>query len=422
MLNLRRYARLLAIVLCAGCASTAPSSPAPDTPDAQRVVLISIDAFRADYLDRGITPNLSRLARDGVRAQWMTPAYPSLTFPNHYSIVTGLRPDRHGIVHNTMRDPALGGFKIADRSAVADPRWWGGEPIWVTAQRAGITSATLFWPGSEAPISGMHPHRWLPFDKAVASAARVDTLLGWLDDPPPARARMLTLYFDMIDEAGHDHGPDSPQVNAALREVDAAIGRLRDGLAARGLLASTNLIVVSDHGMAAVAPGHRIAIEDMVSVQEAVVVTAGQAIGIVPNAGFEDVVAGKLLGAHEHYDCWRKGELPARWHYGTHRRIPPIVCQMHEGWDALPRDAIAARQSDHARGSHGYDPALPSMRALFVANGPAFKPGAVIAPFDSVDVYPLLAHLIGVPPAANDGDIASLLPALRKTAAPVRNR
>ena len=142
--------------------------------------------------------------------------------------------------------------------------------------------------------------------------------------------------------------------------------------------------------------------------------SVGQVVGIAPNPGFEAVVEKKLLGAHAHYDCWRKGELPARWHYGTHPRIPPIVCQMHEGWDGLPRETIAQRPTDHPRGSHGYDPALPSMHALFVARGPAFRQGVEIPAFDNVDVYPLLARLLGIAPAKNDGDIAPLLPALRE--------
>ena len=376
------------------------------------VLLVSIDGFRADYLDAGLVPNLSRIASEGVRAQWMNPSYPSLTFPNHYSIVTGLRPDRHGIVHNRMHDEALGDFSLSNRQAVGDGRWWGGEPIWITAQKAGLRSATMFWPGSEAAISGVRPTQWRPFDKAVSSDARVDQVLAWLDEPPSMRPAIITLYFDVVDTAAHHDGPDSPQARAALAEVDAALGRLRAGLVARGLLDGVDLVIVSDHGMAKVAPGNVVALEDMVTMAEAKVVSAGQVVGIAPNPGFEAAVEAKLLGAHERYDCWRKGELPARWHYGTHPRIPPIVCQLHEGWDALPREYIAGRP-DHARGSHGYDPALPSMRALFVARGPAFRQGVEIPAFDNVDVYPLLARLLGVAPGSNDGDIAPLLPALR---------
>jgi len=418
----RRLAQLLASILLPCALAACVTAPTPATGPASRthvapatLVLVSIDAFRADYLDATTTPNLARLAAEGVRAAWMAPSYPSLTFPNHYTIVTGLRPDHQGIVHNTMRDPALGGFKLSNRMAVGDSRWWGGEPIWVGAEKAGLRSATMFWPGSEAEIDGVRPSNWKAFDEAVDANARVDQVLAWLDLPPGQRPSVVTLYFDKVDGASHAHGPDSPQTRAALATVDAAIGRLREGLAARGMLDRTNLVVVSDHGMAAVPPGQAVAVEDMVTMEEATVVSIGQVITIAPNPGHEAQVAKKLLGAHAHYDCWRKGELPARWHYGTHPRIPPIVCQMHEGWDALPRQVIATRPKHQHRGSHGYDPALPSMRALFVARGPAFRQGVEIPAFDNVDVYPLLARLLGIAPAPNDGDIAPLLPALRDT-------
>src|SRR3546814_383377 len=168
-------ATLLACILpfaLAACVSTpppaSPASAAVRTP----LVLVSIDGFRADYLDAGLAPNLSAIAGEGVRAQWMNPSYPSLTFPNHYSIVTGLRPDYHGIVHNTMRDAELGGFRLSNREAVGNGRWWGGEPIWITAQKAGMRSATMFWPGSEAAIGGVRPSPWRPFDKGVTGDRR----------------------------------------------------------------------------------------------------------------------------------------------------------------------------------------------------------------------------------------------------------
>lgn len=404
-----RVAWLACLLLLAACATPPRSATRTSDP----VLLISIDGLRADYLQRGLTPNLSRIASEGVRAEWMNPSYPSLTFPNHYAIVTGLRPDHHGIVHNNMSDAELGTFKLSDREAVGDARWWGGEPIWIGAMKSGQRAATLFWPGSEAPIGGMHPTYWKNYDEKVSYDARVDQVLAWLSEPAATRPRVVTLYFDHVDHAGHDHGPDSAEVRDALVEADRAIGRLLDGLASRGLGDRVNLIVVSDHGMATVAPDHVIAIEDMVSTEEAKVVSVGQVIGIAPNPGFEAQAERKLLGAHPHYDCWRKGELPARWRYGTHPRVPPILCQMHEGWDALPRSAAVKRKQGGPRGSHGYDPALPSMHAIFIAHGPAFRRGVVLPAFDNVDVYPLLARLTGVTPAPNDGNPKTLLPALK---------
>src|SRR5690606_25117508 len=333
--SFRFPALALLLLLLGGCASGPLAQQETDP-----VLLVSIDGLRADYLQRGLTPNLSRIAAEGVRAEWMNPSYPSLTFPNHYAIVTGLRPDHHGIVHNSMSDAELGRFRLSDREAVGDARWWGGEPIWIGAMRSGQRAATLFWPGSEAPIDGMHPTYWKPYDGTLRYQDRVDQVLAWLSEPEATRPRVVTLYFDHVDHAGHDHGPDSPQLRDALVEADRAIGRLLDGLDARVLGDRVDLIVVSDHGMSTVEPDHVVAIEDMVTMEEAKVVSVGQVVGIAPNPGFEARAEQRLLGAHDRYDCWRKGELPARWHYGSHPRVPPIVCQMHEGWDALPRAQV----------------------------------------------------------------------------------
>ncbi|MDQ3618419.1 MAG: ectonucleotide pyrophosphatase/phosphodiesterase [Pseudomonadota bacterium] len=408
---------LLALSLLA-CASQ-PSNPtaiAPILPPP--VLLVSLDGFRADDLALGITPNLARLAAQGVRAEWMNAAYPTLTFPNHYTIVTGLRPDRHGVVHNTMWDDTLGGFKLSDREAVGTSDWWGGEPIWVGAEKAGLPTATLSWPGSEAPVQGVQPTRWRLFDAEVPIDARVDTVLGWLSEPATTRPVLATLYFEHLDSASHDHGPDSAEAHATIARLDRAIGRLLDGLARSGQRDSINLVVVSDHGMAAVAPNQVVAVEDMVNPGDVQVITRGQSVGFEPQPGRTAAAEAQLLGAHANYDCWRKGELPARWHYGRHPRVPAIVCQMHEGWDAVPRESVARRNAGGMRGSHGFDPALPSMRALFIAHGPAFHRGVTLPAFDNVDVYPLLARLVGIKPAPNDGDAATGLPALQQADPP----
>lgn len=403
---------LAAIAACLLCACSATLSSATPGGDAPTLLLVSLDGVHPDMLGRGDTPHLDRLAREGVRAAWMQPSYPALTFPNHYTLVTGLRPDRHGVVHNAMYDDDLGAFALKDRDAVGDGRWWGGEPLWVTAERAGLPTATMFWPGSEAPVQGVRPTRWYPYEDGLALEVRIDRVLGWLSEPAATRPRLATLYFEHPDHAGHGYGPDSPQLHAALRDVDAAIGDLLSAIAARGLRDRVNLVIVSDHGMAPVPSGQVVAVEDMVDPADAQVVSTGQVVGFRPRPGREAAAAAALLGAHERYDCWRREALPARWQYGQHPRVPPIVCQMHVGWDAVPR-ANLARRPDRTRGSHGYDPAAPEMRAIFIAHGPAFRSGTELPGFDNVDVYPLLARLLDVEPAEHDGDARTLLPALR---------
>jgi predicted AlkP superfamily pyrophosphatase or phosphodiesterase len=416
---------LVSLLVAASLSSCAPrpspSSPAPRGAGPASVLLVSLDAFRADYLERGLTPNLSRMVREGVRAEWMTPSYPSLTFPNHYTIVTGLYADHHGIVHNTMRDAKLGAFSLSNREAVANGAWWGGEPVWVSAERAGLPTGTYFWPGSEAEIRGIRPTRTAVYDDNVPVNDRIDTVLGWLSEDAATRPRFATLYIEMLDDAGHAYGPDSVEVRTALRTVDDAMGRLVDGLAARSLLDEVNLIITSDHGLAAVAPGNTVAIEDMVDARDAAVVTTGQSVGFAPQPGREREAYARLIGAHAHYECWRKEDLPARWHYGTHPRIPPIVCQMQEGWDAGSRAALAKRLPGAMRGSHGFDPELPSMRTIFIARGPSFRRGLVVPPITNVDVYPLLMSLLGLEPAPHDGDPRALAGTLNATA-PARAR
>ena len=420
MISVRLSLALAAALSLAACA-TPPSTPpraaaataVPAPPaTAPKLLLVSIDGLRADMLDRGLSPNLSRIIDSGVRARWMTPSYPALTFPNHYTIVTGLRPDHHGIIHNSMEEAELGRFRLNLREAVTDARWWGGEPIWVGAEKTGVRTATLSWPGSEAAIQGVRPSQWREYDSTVSLPDRVDQVLSWLGQTDPQAPRLVTLYMEQVDHAGHDHGPESPEYAAAIGEVDTAIGRLLDGLQARGLADSTNLIVVSDHGMASVPEGQVIATEDMVDPSIAKDVSVGQSVGFAPLPGKQRQAEKILLGAHAHYDCWRRDALPPRWAYGSHPRIPPILCQMHEGWDALTRERIATRKPGN-RGSHGYDNDLPSMRAVFIARGPSFQQGKTLPGFDNVDVYPLLTRLLGVPAAPNDGDPERLLPALR---------
>lgn len=377
------------------------------------VLLVSVDGLGAGMLDPAVAPRIAAMADGGVRAEWMAPSYPALTFPNHYTLVTGLRPDRHGVVHNTMEDAALGRFTIR-HAARSDERWWNdGVPVWVSAERAGVPTATYFWPGSDAVIHGTRPTRWRTYDGDVANAERVETVLGWLSEPAATRPRFVTLYFSDVDHAAHDHGPRSGQAREALASVDASIGDLLDGLRERGLADAVDIVLVSDHGLAEVPPGHAIATDALVDPAVARAVSTGQSVGFAPLPGREAEAEARLLGAHATHECWRKDALPDDWDYGRHPRVPPIVCQMHVGWDALDPDWIEARDPDATRGSHGYDPALPSMRAVFIASGPSFREGVVLPPIDNVDVYPLLMRLLGLPPEPNDGD-GDALAALRK--------
>jgi predicted AlkP superfamily pyrophosphatase or phosphodiesterase len=402
-----RHLLLIACLLLAACAGSPEMARLPEAARPP-VILVSIDGFSAEYLKRGVTPNITALAASGVGATAMRPSFPSITFPNHYTLVTGFRPDRSGIVNNDMTDPAIPGvrFAMSNRAAVGDGRWWDDvDPVWVTAEQAGKRTATMFWPGSEAAIHGVRPAQWLAFDGAMPDDTRVDTVLGWLDDP--RHYAFLTLYFDGVDHAGHDFGPDSPEIDGALAAVDAQIGRLRAGLAARGTIA--NIVIVSDHGMTAIAADRVIRIDRLLAHDRFTMIGGWALAGITPLPGQDSAVAAALLGRRDHMQCWRKADFPKRYHYGNHRRIAPILCLADAGWVILDRDP----KKPVTGGAHGYDNRLPDMAAIFVANGPAFRAGVTLPTFDNVDVHPLLLRLLGLPPRASDGRIEPVKAALR---------
>lgn len=398
---LRRLALFCAFLLLAGCATGGPRAQ-----DRPLVILVSIDGFHPDYLERGVTPVLSKLAAGGARGA-MRPSFPSKTFPNHYTLVTGLVPDRHGVVDNTMTDPAIPGVTFTQKNSL-DGDWWDdATPVWVSAERAGLKTATLFWPGSEAEIRGVRPSRYLAFNQSMPSPARVDRLLAWLDDGRPAFA---TLYFDEVDTAGHNFGPSSPRLNAALASVDAAMGRLVEGLAARGIAA--NIVITADHGMAETSRDRVIVLDDIVAM-DAIKPTFGWGayVTLAPVAGREAEVAAALSRAHPNMTCWTKDRMPDRFQYGKHPRTPPWFCLPRTGWSIVPRARLGGLPA--VGGNHGYDPADPAMRAVFIGAGPGFRSGAKVAEFDNVDVYPLLMKLIRLPPERHDGDLTELGPALR---------
>ena len=428
---MRRVVAALALLL-GGCAypytppALAPvtsAAPAPAggsvaaTPTATEArapvtILVSIDGFRSDYLDRGATPNLSRLAASGVQAA-MRPSFPSVTFPNHWTLVTGLRPDRSGIVGNKMEDPRRPNERFT--MASDDPFWWSeSTPIWVDAERAGIRTATMFWPGANvaiggAPVPNSHgaiaggtrPEDWQQFNQQVSGTQRVNAVIDWMRRPAAIRPKLVTLYFDAVDSAGHAYGPDDARTTAAAADVDASIGMLVRGLAELGQPA--NLVIVADHGMAATSSARTVALDTMLDPADYHLVDSGAYATLSAAPGREAVVEAALLRRHDHLQCWRKAEIPARFHYGRNPRVPAYLCLADVGWLVLEHPPKEPRLG----GTHGYDNMAPEMRALFIANGPAFAPGKRIVPFDNVDVTPLLRDLIGLPAATGlDGDDA----------------
>ncbi|MEM8485160.1 MAG: ectonucleotide pyrophosphatase/phosphodiesterase [Bacteroidota bacterium] len=381
------------------------------------VILVSIDGYRADYLDQYPSPNISALAARGVRAEGMIAAHPTKTFPNHYTIVTGRYPSNHGIVANVMYDPVFDEtFTMSKRHEVENPRWWEGEPLWVTAELQGVKSGTYFWPGSEAPIKDVRPSFWKRYDGSVPGNRRVDEILSWLDLDPAERPRFITLYFSDVDAQGHRHGPASGEVEEAIDRVDGYIGRLLDGITSRGLNSAVNVIVVSDHGMAQTSPDKVIFIDEYIDVDDVKIIETTPALMINPVEGQTENVYRALQNAHPALDAHRVGAYPVDWHWEGHRRIPQLVALADEGWSIVTnRAAFESGETMLSEGVHGYDRQLPSMHALFVADGPAFANGKQVPPFENIHVYPLVAHILSLTPTEVDGRLDAVWHLLEST-------
>lgn len=395
--------------------------PARFTPAARPIpvtILISIDGFRPDYLDRGVTPTLKRLADHGVRAE-MRSTFPSKTAPQHWTLVTGMRPDRHGVVANTMEDARRPGEQFT--ISVDDPFWWSdAEPIWVSAQKAGIPAATMYWPGSNVGVGGvrardwpnetaggMRPRDWQAFSLQMPEENRVRAVVDWLRRPPATRPGLITLYLDSIDTAGHEYGPDAPETNIALAKVDGVIAQLVAGFQELGQRA--NVVIVSDHGMTAVSRDRLVAFDVLLGAGSYRLLDTGAFATVVPNPGQEARIVGILTKRHPHMTCWTPAQVPARYRYGTHPRVAPVSCMAAKGWQIRRNRAAANRDGG---GDHGFDPFDREMHAVFIANGPAFRAGRLPL-FENVDVTPLLRTLIGLPADARlDGSDRRFRPVL----------
>ncbi|MDQ2767429.1 MAG: ectonucleotide pyrophosphatase/phosphodiesterase [Gemmatimonadota bacterium] len=401
-------ALLLCAAACSGAAPKPAPAPAPNAP-ARTVIVLGFDGFARRYLEADSAPTFHALAREGVSTSTgMIPSFPTVTFPNWYAMATGLYPDHSGIVNNRFYDSAYVDEFIYKNAIAHEAHWWGGEPIWVTATKQGTRVGTMFWVGSDAPIMGVRPAHWHSYDHNIPFSARIDTLLTWIDLPMGERPRLLMGYFEEPDTQGHNHGPDAPETRASVLRVDSALAQLVSGLKSRGLYESVDIVILADHGMTEISPERRIYLDDVVDSANVNVVNLAPNLMISARDGDNDALLVRLRKL-PHFVAWKKADVPARLHYGTNARIPAIVGIADPGWmiewrNGKPYDGL---------GEHGYDNANGDMRALFLARGPDFKSGSTISEFPNVDLYDLLARLLGLSPAPNDGSLAPFEAVLR---------
>lgn len=372
------------------------------------VLLISLEGFRWDYLEKADTPNLDRLVATGVKAQALIPIFPTYSLPNLYSLVTGLYPENHGIVSNVMYDPVFDATYDADNQAAVDEgRWYAGEPLWVTAEKQGLISATLFWPGSGAEIQGRRPTYAYGGDDSLSHADRVNQLLAWVDLPPDRRPAFMALHLDAGDVPGHVD-PDSLELPLVIQQIDSTLGDLFHGLVQRGVMEQIDIVVVSDHGMTQTDSTQVIFLDDYVDFDQAGVIDWSPILGLRPAEGLQDEIYDALKGAHPHLQIYRREEVPLRLHYSNHYRIPPIVGLADEGWSITTHEVYDENPSRFGADSYGYDPRYPAMRGIFIARGPAFQNGLVVEPFQSIHIYNLITTVLGLDPAPNDGNLDSV--------------
>jgi predicted AlkP superfamily pyrophosphatase or phosphodiesterase len=395
--------RPLGILLALALVVAAPAAQ-PGSGPAPILILVSFDGWRADYINRFPVPNLKALAARGVRARALIPSFPVLTFPNHYTIVTGLYPEHHGIVANAMRDPSMPDRFTMSAPTAKDPRWWGGEPLWVTAMRQGRRAATMFWPGSEAPIGGLRPTYWKAFDEHLATLDRVTQALDWIARPAAERPSFVSLYFEDVDTAGHDFGPGSPELAAAASHLDDALGKLVAGVHALGLDDRTSIVVVSDHGMTPTSYERVIYLDALIDMSTVDVQESGSSLQLSPRDGDVDGLYRRLHGKHPKLAIYKREDVPPRLHYRDNPRIPAIIGVPADGWSATTGERLVTDELHVA--AHGYEPTTPDMGALFVAAGPTLRRGVVVEPFENVHVYDLLCRILKIAPAKNDGRAA----------------
>jgi predicted AlkP superfamily pyrophosphatase or phosphodiesterase len=386
----------------------------PNSAAAQKahyVVLVSLDGFRWDYAKRDGATHLLALGKQGVWApQGMLPSYPSLTFPNHYAIVTGLYPEHNGLVANGFMDPETGKrYAINDPKAVTDGSWYHGVPLWSLAESQGMRSACFFWPGSEAKIAGYLPTYYLRFNDKIDDNARIDQVIAWLALPELDRPHFITLYFSEPDHEGHEFGPDAPETRAAVRKVDGLVGRLKRKLDATGL--PVDLVVVSDHGMAKTEGG-------WITLDKFADLSGFETDGPLLYGKTEADrarVYDQLKKASSQFMVFRRARVPAALHYDGNAREgdPVIIATGPYAIRAHGRPAGAADFGPTA-GMHGFNPgAMPEMKASFFAAGVDIVPGRTVLPFENVNLYSWIAHMLGLTPAKNDGNLNILAGTLR---------
>ncbi|XP_035006250.2 bis(5'-adenosyl)-triphosphatase enpp4 [Hippoglossus stenolepis] len=391
--------KVLLGLLCGVTASVAGGDEAQQGP--LPLLMVSFDGFRADYLQRFPMPNLKLLYSQGVLVEQLTNVFITKTFPNHYTLVTGLYAESHGIVASNMYDPVS--HKHFHAGQDQDPMWWSkAQPLWITALDSGYKTAAMMWPGSDVLISSRTPTHFLPYDFNVTFRQRIGNVTKWLlgNEKEPG-VKFAALYWEEPDRSGHKYGPENTAVmTKVLKEVDDNIGLLVSKLKYNGLWGRINVIITSDHGMAQLSTERLIRLDDCIHPDDYTLVDSSPVAALIPHKDPKTLFT-LLRTCHAHMTAYLKSDIPDRLHYRNNERIQPIILVADEGWSIVQRGNTLSRMGDH-----GYDNTLPSMHPFMAAAGPSFREGYRISNLKSVDIYPLMCHLLSVPPQPNNGSLS----------------
>ena len=359
------------------------------------LIMISVDGFRHDYAEKHNALFLQKIGRENVKAEYLLPSYPSLTFPNHYTLATGLYPSHHGLVDNHFYEPSsTESYSMNRREKVEKGKWYGGTPLWVLAEQQGLLAASFYWVGTEAPIQGILPSYYYHYNEKIPIDQRIQTVVDWLRLPEDRRPHFISFYFPEVDHAGHDYGPNASKTGQAVRFVDSAIQKLTAAVATTGL--DVNFILTADHGMTEVDTVNRVLLPAIDS-NIAKMVWGGELAHIyVKNKNALPALYQQLKQSANGYQVLLKNETPKRWRYrqrdDKYNRIGDILLVPY--W---PR-VFSSPGRRIKPGAHGFDPyAVPDMRTVFYAWGPAFQKQKSVRHFSNVDVYPVAARVLGLP-------------------------
>jgi len=388
---------LMLLTIIFGCNNTTSEQP--------YLIILSLDGFRWDYCDHANTPVLDSLAKAGTKSESLKPCFPTKTFPNHYSIATGLYPDNHGIVLNGFYATDLNkSYAVRDREAVTNGEFYGGNPIWNVAESQNVKTATLFWVGASAAVNGQRPTYWSTYVDGLPLDSRIDSIYTWLSKPEKHRPHLIMWYYKEPDGVGHNYGPESPEIIIEVEKLDAFVGDFFTEMRKLKNFDQLNFIVLSDHGMAQLSPQKEIYISQIIDTNNIEFVNGGNPImNIKVKDGKLDKVYNELLGANENYKVWKHGEVPANFHYGNNIRTQDITVVANPNWSLYFKD-----KGYSSKGTHGYSNDLKDMHAIFFAAGPAFKENYIHPTFNNIDIYSLVGEVLDIEVPENDGDVNNI--------------